>query len=272
MGHLTPLHGNAFRVGHVMGMPVGVDIRDQCAHDNPALTTTVIDRCFDELQAADDLFSLWRDETPMARLSAGDATLADMPIEVLEVLRECVLAERRTGGLFRARTPAGRVDPTGLVKGWAVERVSALLSQASFRHWCVNAAGDVLVHGQARPGEGWSVGIVDPRQRERLVDTLTLTVGAVATSGPAERGDHIWGPSGAAEPAGRAVLSVSVTCRSIVDADVLATAAVARGRDAAEWLDGFPGVEGLVVLADGSLEATNDWPGSSGAALLDGGR
>jgi thiamine biosynthesis lipoprotein len=263
------LQGKAFRVGHVMGMPVGIDIRDQRAHDDPDLATMVIDRCFDELQAADDMFSLWRDDTPMARLSAGHATLADMPIEVLEVLRECVLADRRTGGLFRPRTPAGKVDPTGLVKAWAVERVGGLLSEASLRHWCLNAAGDVLAHGQARPGEGWSVGIVDPRHRERLVDTLVLTVGAVATSGSAERGDHIWSPAGAAS---REVVSVSVTARSIVEADVLATAAVARGRDAAEWLGDVPGVEGLVVLADGSLETTSGWPGSAAAVLVGGGR
>jgi thiamine biosynthesis lipoprotein len=270
MGHLAPLQGKAFRVGFVMGMPVGIDIRDECAHDEPALTTAVIDRCFDELRDADETFSLWRDDTPMARLSAGASTLADMPVEVIEVLRECVLAGRRTGGLFRARTPHGRVDPAGLVKAWAVERVGALLLQASLRHWCVNAAGDVLAHGQARPGEGWSVGIVDPRQRERLVDTLILTVGAVATSGSAERGDHIWAPSASASS--REVLSVSVTARSIVEADVLATAAVARGRDAAAWLGEFPGVEGLVVLADGSLEATSGWPGSAAVTSLDGGR
>jgi thiamine biosynthesis lipoprotein len=270
MGYLAPLQGNAFRVGYVMGMPVGIDIRDQWAHDDPSLAGAVIDRCFDELQAADEMFSLWRLDTPMARLSSGRATLADMPTEVLEVLRECVLAGRRTGGLFRARTPDGPVDPTGLVKAWAVERVGALLSQASLRHWCVNAAGDVLAHGQARPGEGWSVGIVDPRQRERLVDTLVLTVGAVATSGSAERGEHIWTPSRSASD--RDVRSVSVTARSIVEADVFATAAVARGRDAAEWLGDVPGVEGLVVLADGSLETTSGWPGSAAGVLVDGGR
>jgi thiamine biosynthesis lipoprotein len=254
---VDPLHGKAFRVEHVMGMPFSIDIRDGSAHDDPNRTEGVLDRCFETLRAADSTFSLWQPDTPMSRLSAGTARLGDMPTEVVEVLRACVRASVATGGAFRARRPDGRVDPTGLVKGWAVARVGRLLSSAGLRHWCVNAAGDVLVHGQARPGEPWVVGVINPDRPGELVDAVRLTHGAMATSGTAERGAHLWNPlphNGSTN-----VRSVSVVARDIVRADVLATAASAYGDEAASWLESLTGVEGLVVRDDGQVDVTSGW-------------
>jgi FAD:protein FMN transferase len=240
-----------------MGMPVGIDLRDPAARHDPRATESLLDRCYADLRAADDWFSLWRPDTAMSRLARGRATLAEMPVEVIEVLRLCVHAERATAGRFRARDLAGRVDPTGLVKGWAVARVGRLLQAAGMRDWCITAAGDVLVHGQARPAEPWVIGIADPDRPRELLDAVRLSAGAVATSGTAERGQHIWDPLRGS--AARGVRSVSVVCADIMRADVLATAAVARGVDVTAWLDGLPGVEALVVHDGGRLEPTSGW-------------
>lgn len=258
-GGPTLLRGNGFRVEHVMGMPISIDIRDRTARTHRDEVDELLDSCFATLHEADDVFSLWRPGTPMARLSAREAALTEMPSDVLAVLRLCVRNSTRTGGLFTARRPDGRVDPTGLVKGWAVARVGRRLLNAGIRHWCINAAGDVLVHGQARPGEGWAVGVADPTHPGRLLDTVTLTTGAVATSGSAERGRHIWDPVAGGRAHG--ILAATVVGRDLVRADVMATAAVARGAGACTWLETIRGVEGLVVHDDGTVEATSGWPG-----------
>lgn len=240
-----------------MGMPIGIDLRDPVGPGDPAATEVLLDRCFGALRAADDWFSLWRPDTAMSRLADGRATLREMPVEVVEVLRLCVLAARATDGRFVARDLAGRVDPTGLVKGWAVARVGRLLLAAGRRNWCVTAAGDVLVHGEPRPAEPWVIGIADPDRPRGLLDAVRLSAGAVATSGTGERGQHIWDPAHGI--AARGVRSVSVVCTDILRADVLATAAVARGRDAAAWLDRLPGAEALIVHETGRLEPTSGW-------------
>jgi hypothetical protein len=46
-------------------------------------------------------------------------------------------------------------------------------------------------------------------------------------------------------------------------ADVYATTAFARGRDAATWLAGVSSYEGLVVHLDGTVECTAAWPAGS---------
>lgn len=255
------LQGNAFRVEHHMGMPFGIDIRDAAAHEEPEPVERLLDTCFAELRQADETFSLWRPDTPLSRLTSGDARLSDMPADVLEVLRLCVLWSADTEGWFSARTPDGSADPSGLVKSWAVRRVGRRLLAAGLRHWCINAAGDVLVHGQARPGEPWAIGIQHPLQPGLLLDTVTLTAGAVATSGTTARGRHVWDPV-RGRPA-RGVASASVLARDVVEADVLATAAVARGLDAASWLDQVRGVEALLVGDDGNVVATSGWPCAS---------
>lgn len=259
LGIENPLRGNAFRVEHVMGMPFSVDVRDAQLRGHRDQADAVLDQCFADLRWVDATFSLWRPETPMARLSAGQLTTRELPEEALGVLRLCVQATRATGGAFTARRPDGRIDPTGLVKGWAIARVGTLLRRAGLRHWCVNGAGDILVHGQARPGEPWAVGVVDPDQPGQLLDAVRLTHGAVATSGTAERGAHLWNPlpdSGSRPPR-----SVTVVSRDILTSDVLATAATAYGERAISWLEARSGVEALVVDHRGQVATTSGWAG-----------
>lgn len=257
------LRGNGFRVEAVMGMPISIDLR-QVAGEHAEGVEAVLDECFDLLRRVDETFSLWQPDTPMARLSAGAAQLRDVPVVVVEVLRSCVLAAQETGGSFSARRPDGRIDPTGLVKGWAVAQVGDLLLANGFRHWCICAAGDVLAHGQADPTEPWVIGVAAPDAPGELLDAVQLdTGGAVATSGSAERGAHIWDPL-RGMPA-RGLRSATVVCATgrpsdIVRADVLATAAVARGQGAVAWLETITDIDALVVTADGSQECTSGWP------------
>lgn len=140
----------------------------------------------------------------------------------------CERAEHSTVGLFSATAGNGgrRVyDPTGLVKGWAVEGATRHLALASGIAFCVNAGGDILA-GTSRgaPDLGpWRIGVEDPRRRTRIAATVELVDGAVATSGNAARGAHIRDPR-----TGERVVrdgSATVTGPSLLWADVWATAA-----------------------------------------------
>ena len=120
-----------------------------------------------------------------------------------EVLARCERLRVATGGYFDARA-GGKLDPSGLVKGWAVDRAAALLRG----RFCIDAGGDVLVRGGP-----WRVGVRHPLEPGALCAALELTDGAVATSGAYERGAHIVDPV-RGRPA-RGALSVTLVAQSL---------------------------------------------------------
>jgi len=164
------------------------------------------------------------------------------------------LAGRQSRGAFRARRagPAGEavLDPTGVVKGWAVERAADHLRALEATDFCLSAGGDMVCRTLDRDAPPWRIGIEDPHHTDRLVAVAPVHTGAVATSGTAHRGDHLVDARTGRPPAG--VASVTVVAASLTWADIDATAAYAHGRDAARWLRTRPGRSGLVVWSDGS--------------------
>lgn len=164
-----------------------------------------------------------------------------------------------TGGYFDVYA-GGRLDPSGLVKGWAVEQASARLAAAGAPHTSVNGGGDVRLRGGAAPGRPWRVGLAHPLRRGTLVAVVEGGGDlAVATSGTAERGAHVLDPWTGRPAVGLA--AVTVVGPELGSVDAYATAAFARGPAAREWLEGLPGHEGLGVGLDGGGWVTSGFPG-----------
>lgn len=240
-------------VEQVMGLPVSVLLRGPSAREprhEPA-----VHRVYDELRAVEAVFSTWLPDSEVSRLNAGQLDLACCSSEVREVAELCEQARVDTRGCFDARRPDGSWDPSGLVKGWAVERACRHLAGLPL-DWCVNAGGDVLV--ASRTGEPFGVGIADPRDPTGVLAVVPVANGAVATSGTAARGAHLWDPR-TGLPAAE-LLSVTVLGRSLVEVDALATAAFVGGL---RLLAGSAGAEPMAALAvhlDGRIETTAVWP------------
>jgi thiamine biosynthesis lipoprotein len=225
-----------------MGMPVAIDVRD--AHGG----TAMLDRAFAWLRTVDATFSTFRADSEISRLNRGELRLGDARPVVREVLARCEHLRRVTGGYFDAGAPApGAVDPAGLVKGWAVDGVAALLERAGARRYCIDAGGDVRVRGGPAPGAPWRVGIRHPYRHDRVAAVLEAEDLAVATSGAYERGEHIVDPHTGRPP--RGVLSVTVAGPDLATADACATAAFAMGERGPRWTAGLRGYHAMTVLA-----------------------
>jgi thiamine biosynthesis lipoprotein len=262
VGVLLPLEQprRAF-VAQVMGLPVSVHVRGPAAQ-GPDVEASV-EALFEALRADDALFSTWRPDSEVSRIRRGELLLADADPRVRHVAALCEEAGRRTGGSFEAWLPGAdgvRVfDPTGLVKGWAVEQATrglvARLAELGAHDVLVSAGGDVLVHCERTDTPQWRIAIEDPRDRSRTLLTVPLRRGAVATSGTAARGEHILDPATGAPAAG--LLSATVVGRELTWADVYATAAFVRGADALAWLSGLAAHAAVVVCADGAIRTTS---------------
>jgi FAD:protein FMN transferase len=237
----------AVRVEQIMGMPIVVDVRDE--EVDPA----ILDEVFDWFRWVDETFSTYKAESEISRLARGELALEDADPAVREVLGRCEELRAETLGYFDARA-AGHLDPSGLVKGWSVDRAAAILDEAGLREHAVSAGGDMRLRGGP-----WRVGIQHPRERDRVAAVLEATDLAVATSGAYARGDHVVDPHTGRPPAG--VLSVTVVGPDLATADAYATAAFAMGANAApQWLAHVRGYEAMIILDDEVVLSTAGFP------------
>jgi thiamine biosynthesis lipoprotein len=236
-----------------MGMPLSLALRG--AHADDAAAIGAWTACLAELGEIDRIFSTYRPDSYVSRLAAGEIGLDDCPAVVSEVLGLGERMRLESGGAFDVRRTAvdGSVflDPTGVVKGWAVQRVLPYFTALDDTDVCLSAGGDMVCHvaDDARPA--WRIGIEDPHDTSRVLAVVPVRRGAVATSGHAHRGRHIVDARTGEAPVG--VASVTVIGPDLTEADLDATAAYAMGPGAATWLR-HRGRTALVVGVDGSTE------------------
>ncbi len=163
--------------------------------------------------------------------------------------------------------PAGvALDFGGIGKGWAVDRMVAILRHAhGVRGGLVNAGGDLRTWGEAPDAAAaWTVGVEDPRDMDRDCAILGVSDGAVATSSTAyrhwRRGDrwvhHLLDPR-TGQPAATDLAAVTVLGPSAMWAEIHAKVALLHGTTSGRaYLDAQPDYEGLLIAADGTTDGT----------------
>lgn len=235
----------------VMGTVFSIAVRDP-GPDTPAVFRDITDR----LHRIDAVFSTYRADSDISRLDRGELGPDGCAPEVREVHAACRAVAAETDGYFTDR-PGGRLDPSGWVKGWAVEEAARTLHAAGSREFCVSGGGDVQTAGGP-----WRIGVAHPLRAGRLTAVLGGSGLAVATSGTAERGPHILDPHTGRPATGLASLTlVAGPGTGIARIDAWTTAAFAMGPDRAlSWVARQPGVEALAVLPDGTKRWTEGLP------------
>jgi len=261
-------HAALNRVEQIMGMPIGIDVRDLDV--DPA----ALDGAFDWFRWVDATFSTYTPDSVISQLNRGALTLSAAPPDVRAVLERCAALCQETDGYFDIHSAMlaqwervgamalrlGAVEPAGLVKGWSVDRAACMLESAGARNYCVNAGGDIRVRGRATSEEGWRVGIRHPLQHDKVAAVVTATDLAIATSGAYERGDHIVDPHSGQPPSG--ILSVTIVGPDLATADAYATAAYAMGQDGPPWTAHLVGTgyEAMTILGDQTVLSTPAFP------------
>ena len=254
----------------IMGMPISIDVRD------PHVDVEAVERAFEWFRWVDATFSTYRADSQISLLNVGALAFADAHQDVREVLARCEELYAETDGYFNSRSPflsqamamppaaliAGAIDPSGLVKGWSVDRAARILEAAGARNYHINAGGDIRVRGGPEPGGRWRIGIRHPLLHGEVAAVIEADDLAIATSGTYERGEHIINPHSGRAP--RGVLSVTVTGPDLATADAYATAAYAMGEAGPGWTarigQAVPGYEAMTILADQTVLSTQGFP------------
>jgi len=191
------------------------------------------------LRDIEDRFSTFLPTSEISRINKGELHVLDASPDVVEVLDACTWLEHLSDGVFNARRPDGSIDPAGFVKGWAAERAARLLAEAGLKNYYLRIGGDIQSHGTQATGDKWRVGIVDPHDATRIHSYVDIPENwAIATSGVAERGQHIWGKD--SQPTNSQFSSMTVIGPHLMWADAFATIAYALGDAGIDWVEKFP--------------------------------
>lgn len=231
----------------LMGMPITVEIVDSTATEDD------LEKVFAHFVAVDEQFSPYKEDSEISRINRGALTPAQYSAEMRTILALSEQTRRETRGFFDIRRE-GKLDPSGLVKGWAIENATQLLREQGFRHFYIDAGGDIQVVGYNR-GQPWRVGIRNPFQRHEHVKILALTDRGIATSGTAVRGQHIYNPHHPEMPIVD-IVSMTVIGPNIYDADRFATAAFAMGREGIRFIATLTDFAGYMIDAQGQATFT----------------
>jgi thiamine biosynthesis lipoprotein len=238
------LDGGRRRVEQIMGTAISIDLQDA------GIPPAAIEEAFEYLRDIDRRFSTYKPDSEISRLSRGEIGESECSEDVRQVLALCDQIRQITEGYFdiRAHLWDGGLDPSGVVKGWSLEKAGRILEAAGARNYCINGGGDIVIRGEPSPGAAWRVGIRHPLEADKLAAVLAVRGGAVATSGAYERGDHVLDPFTGRPPKG--VLSITVVGPSLTYADAYATAAFAMGPTGLAWIGNLEGYYGCSITAD----------------------
>lgn len=223
-----------------MNMPVIIDIPDET---NPLIFQTL----FEYFRRIDDTFSPFKETSEVSKFNAGKST--NNP-DLLKILSLADQTKHNTHGYFDIRS-GSKIDPSGIVKGWAIHNAAEQLRKKNVKRFYVEAGGDIEVGGNTP----WRIGIRNPFNVREIVKIVELKNGGIATSGTYERGNHIYNPF-THIPVDE-ILSLTVIGPDIYEADRFATAAFAMGRTGIQFIETLKGFEGYMINAKGTATLTS---------------
>ena len=241
--------GGLHHVEHVMGMAVSIDVRDD-------IDPVAFDEVVAWLHHVDDVFSTYKDDSEVSRFGRREIPVESLSDELQGVLDLCDAVEIDTDGAFGVHTQAPNgtnFEPSGLVKGWAVQKSALLLEARGAANFTITAGGDLVLRGRPSPNTLWRVGIRHPEQTDQLAAVLHAEGPlAVATSALYERGQHIVDPR-TDEPA-TSLASVTLIGPDLTFVDAYATAVFVMGlEEGLAWLDARHGDYGAFIITQDHL-------------------
>lgn len=224
-----------------MEMPVVIQVTDS------QVTNEDINEVFSLFHYLDKTFSTFKKDSEISRINRGELKEAQFSEEMRKILSLCEKTKQETNGYFDIHIN-GKLDPSGVVKGYAILEGATLLQKKGFKNIYVEIAGDIQVFGEDKNNKGWKIGIQNPFKTDEIIKVVLLKDKGIATSGNYQRGDHILNPIG--KKMADEIASISVIGPNVYEADRFATAAFAMGEKGIEFINSLKGFEGYMIRKD----------------------
>ena len=225
----------------IMGMPVVVQVIDKNAKEED------VSEVFSYFHYIDNKFSTYKKNSEISQINRGELNELNYSNEMRKILSLCQKTKQETNGFFEINNN-GVLDPSGIVKGYAINNGANILVQKGYKNIYVEIAGDIQVFGNNGKDNFWKIGIQNPFNLEEIIKVVKLKDRGIATSGTYIRGSHIINPK-KKKPA-EDIVSITVIGPNVYEADRFATAAFAMGKKGIRFIEGLKGFEGYMIQKD----------------------
>ncbi len=233
----------------IMGMPISIEVRGEGARE-------AMEAAFAYFIGVDERFSTYKDTSEISRINRGELSEAQWSDEMREVFTIAKATRAQSDGYFDIRRPDGSIDPSGVVKSWAIKNAAEIITKAGCTDFLIDAGGDIAMSGTDLNGDHWSVGIRNPFKRDEIVKVMYPKGFGVATSGSYIRGAHIYDPHDPKRPLDE-IVSITVVGPDVLEADRFATAAFAMGPRGIRFIEKMPDLEGYMIDKNGIATMTS---------------
>lgn len=233
----------------VMGMPVTVKIVDSLE------TYKIFDKIFKYFNCIDKKFSTYKKDSETTLINEGKIKKNKYSRDMKTVLKLSEKTKKETNGFFDIYVK-GKLNPLGLVKGWAILNAAKTLKKEGIKNFFIDAGGDIQFSGVNEKGKPWQVGIRNPFKISEIVKIVNLKNKGIATSGTYIRGKHIYNPKQNFFPADE-IISLTVIGPNVYEADRFATAAFAMGKDGINFIENLTDFEGYSIDKKGIATKTS---------------
>lgn len=233
----------------IMGMPITL----MTPHEPNS--KEAFEKTFDFFQQVDQRYSPFITTSEVSQINLHKLKESDYSPEMIEILEIAQKTKVETNNYFDV-WHNNSFDPSGIVKGWAIQKAAKIMHDYTDDFY-IEAGGDIQVHGISDKRAPWRIGIRNPFNRHENIAIISLNNYAVATSGTAIRGQHIYDPVSDKPLAD--IISLSVIAPKIIDADRMATAAFAMGKKGIAFIEKLNGYEGYMVSKDKRVTMTSGW-------------
>jgi len=229
------------QIRSIMGMPITVEVKDK------GVMTKDFDDVYNYFHYVDDNYSPFKETSEVGKLNRGEGISQEMK----KIIRLSEELEKQTNGYFDIKRPDGKIDPSGIVKGWAILNASHILKNVRMTNFYIDAGGDAEIVGGP-----WKWGIRNPFNVKEIVKVLNLSNCGIATSGTYERGKHIYNPITKSYEIPD-IVSLTIIGPNVYEADRFSTPAFAMGRNGIKFIEKQKGLEGYMIANDGVATYTS---------------
>ncbi len=225
----------------VMAMPVIINVIDG------KVTNEDIAEILSYFHHLDEKFSTYKKNSEISQINRKELDKSQYSLEMQEIFRLSEETKKETNGYFDINLN-GKIDPSGIVKGYAIWQAGKRLKNKGFQNFYIEIAGDIQVFGKNEKHEKWKIGIQSPFNLKEIVKIVSLSDKGIATSGTYIKGNHIFNPK--EKRVATEIASITVIGPNVYEADRFATAAFAMGKKGIEFIENLKGFEGYMIQND----------------------